>query len=187
MDIVCYDPKGVKSKVLHQVSSSVDLEDVSSTEELPTLLSNMVEAMKKSHGSGLAAPQVGIGKRLLIADGSTQGLGILKLINPEIVDRSSEMVTYNEGCLSIPGLVIPVLRHKELTLKAYTEGLSEVVIVAEEMLAVIFQHEMDHLDGILTIDKVGPIKRDMYKKKILKSGYPVKMPRAYLAHIHGLS
>jgi peptide deformylase len=116
------------------------------------LLNDMVETMYKENGVGLAAPQVGILKRVIVVD---IGNGLIKLINPEIVAKEGEKQDI-EGCLSIPGIVGKVKRPYKVKVKALNEIGEEVEIEAKGLLARAFCHEIDHLDGILFIDKVVP-------------------------------
>lgn len=120
-------------------------------ERILTLFDDMAETMYHAeNGAGLAAPQVGILKRLVVID---MGEGLIKLVNPEITaaEGSHEVV---EGCLSIPGKWGKLLRPEKVTVKALNEKGEELVINAEDDLAKALCHEIDHLDGILFIDKV---------------------------------
>lgn len=118
------------------------------------LLDNMLETMYKSNGVGLAAPQVGVLKRVIVID---IGEGPVKLINPEIVASSGSQLGA-EGCLSCPGLIGEVKRAKRVTVKAQLPNGEETTIEAEDYFAVVLQHEIDHLDGILFIDKAKRIQ-----------------------------
>jgi len=121
------------------------------TPNVKKLLDNMLETMYASNGVGLAAPQVGILKRLVVVDIGEGGPGPLKLINPEILERSG---TQNgpEGCLSCPGIWGDVKRSKYVKVKALNPDGEEIIIEGEDYLARALQHEIDHLDGILFID-----------------------------------
>jgi peptide deformylase len=126
--------------------------------ELQTLIENMFETMRAAPGVGLAAPQIGESLRLVVVEYTEDEDENAKpkkyvLINPEIVRRSEEMVTDLEGCLSLPGLVGSVERHQSVTVKAKNRFGKPLKIEAEEWLARIFQHEIDHLDGVLYIDR----------------------------------
>ena len=118
--------------------------------KLAKLADDMLTTMYDAPGLGLAAPQVGVQKRLFVYD---VGEGPLTIVNPEIVDSSGEWA-YDEGCLSIPGLAFELLRPKEVHLKGYDLDGNEVSIEADELLARAFQHEMDHLDGVLFIERL---------------------------------
>lgn len=115
---------------------------------LARLLEDMVETMYAANGIGLAGPQVGVAQRILVID---IGDGPLKIINPRIVEHHGR-ASGPEGCLSIPGLVGQVERHEKIVVKAIDESGQNVVHEADGLLAVVFQHEIDHLDGKLFID-----------------------------------
>lgn len=121
------------------------------TPNVKKLLDNMLETMYESNGVGLAAPQVGILKRVVVVDIGEEGPGPLKLINPEILERSGEQ-NGPEGCLSCPGMWGDVKRSKYVKVKALTLEGQEIIIEGEDYLARALQHEIDHLDGILFID-----------------------------------
>ena len=118
--------------------------------KLAKLADDMLTTMYDAPGLGLAAPQVGVQKRLFVYD---VGEGPMTIINPEIVESRGEWA-YDEGCLSIPGLAFELLRPKEVHLKGYDLDGNEVSIEADELLARAFQHEMDHLDGVLFIERL---------------------------------
>ena len=125
--------------------------------ELQTLIDNMFETMRAAPGVGLAAPQIGESLRLVVVEYTEDEDENAKpkkyvLVNPEIVKRSEEMVTDIEGCLSLPGLAGMVERHEAVTIKAKNRFGKPLKIEAEGWLARIFQHEIDHLDGVLYID-----------------------------------
>jgi peptide deformylase len=119
-------------------------------ERLLTLINDMKETMYASNGVGLAAPQVGILKRVVVVD---IGEGPIVLINPEIIEKRGK-VTDTEGCLSIPGEQGNVKRPKYVKVKAMNEKGEEILLEGENSLARAFCHEIDHLDGILYIDKI---------------------------------
>jgi len=121
-------------------------------ERMLALLDDMLETMYKAEGVGLAAPQVGILKRLVVVD---VGEGPIKLINPEITDTFGSCID-SEGCLSIPGEQGDVERPEKVTVVAQNEKGEEIKITGEGFLARAFCHEIDHLNGILFIDKVIP-------------------------------
>lgn len=118
------------------------------------LIRNMLETMYEYNGVGLAAPQVGVLKRIIVVD---IGEGPIALINPEILERSGSQ-TGEEGCLSCPDMWGDVERAKYIKIKGISPEGKEVIIEAEDYLARAFQHECDHLDGILFIDKVHKLK-----------------------------
>ena len=126
--------------------------------ELQTLIDNMFETMRAAPGVGLAAPQIGESLRLVVVEYTEDEDENAKpkkyvLVNPEIVKRSEEMVTDIEGCLSLPGLAGVVERHEAVTIKAKNRYGKPLKIEADGWLARIFQHEIDHLDGVLYIDR----------------------------------
>lgn len=116
------------------------------------LLDDMAETMYEAPGVGLAAPQVGVSKRIIVLDPHDDTTGLLQLINPEIVHKEG-WVQGTEGCLSIPGYVGEVYRYEKIKVVALDRQGHKVYIDAEGWLARIFQHEIDHLDGIMYTDK----------------------------------
>ena len=142
------------------------------------LIEDMIETMYKAKGIGLAATQVGVGKRIVILDvplrnedGSRaerkQGKYLTILVNPEITEASGSM-TYEEGCLSIPGIHADVKRASAITVSALDRDGNSIRFQADDLLAIAIQHEVDHLDGILFIDRVSRLKREMIKRRIKK-------------------
>lgn len=121
-------------------------------EKITRLLDDMAETMYHANGVGLAAPQVGILKRLVVID---IGEGLIKLINPEIVEMEGEQQDI-EGCLSIPDIIGEVIRPNRVKVKALSEESKSVELEGIGLLARAFCHEIDHLDGVLFIDKVVP-------------------------------
>ncbi|EHN14971.1 MULTISPECIES: peptide deformylase [Clostridium] len=115
-----------------------------------TLLEDMAETMYSAEGVGLAAPQVGILKRVVVID---VGEGLIKLINPEIIETEGSQKDV-EGCLSVPGEQGEVERPYKVKVKALNEKGEEIILEGEELLARAFCHEIDHLDGVLFVDKV---------------------------------
>lgn len=138
-------------------------------DDLRVLISNMIETMKEAQGVGLAAPQVNVSKRILIADpGAQEGQSDpLVFINPEIVSHSGENI-FEEGCLSIPEFSANIKRSKKIKVKYLDAHGKEQSIEDDGFLATILQHEIDHLNGITMLDHVSPMKRMMYLKKIKK-------------------
>lgn len=120
------------------------------TPSVLTLLDDMVETMYEAEGVGLAAPQVGILKRIVVID---IGDEIIELINPEIIEKDGEQIG-PEGCLSIPGLTGEVKRPQTVKVKALNRNGEEVILEGEGLLARAFCHEIDHLNGVLFTDKV---------------------------------
>jgi peptide deformylase len=143
---------------------------------LQTLIDDMFETMYDAPGIGLAAVQVGVPKRLLVIDlqekNEETGTTIREprvFINPEIVEASEELAVYNEGCLSVPDQYADVERPAHIRARWFDrEGKSHEEAL-DEMLATCLQHEMDHLEGILFIDHLSKLKRDMVLRKLQKA------------------
>ena len=129
------------------------------------LIKDMAETMYTDSGVGLAAPQVGISKRIITIDGEEDGL--IVLINPMIVKSEGEVVA-EEGCLSVPGIYSQVKRSSKVTVKALNENGDPIEITKEGLAARALQHEIDHLDGILFIDRVGRMERQILLNKLKK-------------------
>jgi peptide deformylase len=147
------------------------------TPELRQTIADMVETMYDEVGIGLAAPQVGISLRLLVV-GHEEGREPRALINPVIVARGGE-VTAEEGCLSIPGIFAPVTRSEWVAVEATDAEGRPVTMRGRGLLARVFQHEIDHLDGVLFIDHLDPVTRDRIKRRIKKEGFPEDVHRAF--------
>ena len=146
------------------------------TAETVRLVRDMVETMYGAPGVGLAAPQVGVLKRIIVMDVDYEnpGKNLLKLINPEIRRAEGELV-WEEGCLSVADFTVEIKRAARVEVVALDEKEKELRIEAEGLLSVALQHEIDHLDGKLIIDRVSRLKRDLYTrrlKKELRSGKP---------------
>ncbi len=153
---------------LKQVADPVDRVD----DEVRQLMDDMLATMYVAPGIGLAAPQVGALKRVIVVDISRPEEGRppapLQMANPEIVEVSDEDITWNEGCLSVPEHYADVVRPAGCRVR-YLDREGEIrEIKAEGVLAVCLQHEIDHLDGILFIDHVSALKRNMILRKLLK-------------------
>jgi peptide deformylase len=128
------------------------------------LASDMVETMYEAEGVGLAAPQVGVQRRLFVYD---VGEGPRVLVNPRIDDHRGE-APYDEGCLSVPGLSFEIVRPAEVHLVGYDLEGNEVSIEADDRLARVFQHELDHLDGVLLLDRLDP-EQAREAKRVLRA------------------
>jgi len=138
------------------------------TPEIRAVIADMTETMYDEVGIGLAAPQVGISLRLIvIAD--EEGRGVQAVLNPAIVEQGGE-TTGEEGCLSIPGVFAPVVRSAWVKVEARDVNGQPLAINARGLRARVLQHEIDHLDGVLFIDRVDPVTRDRLKRKIKKDG-----------------
>ena len=133
------------------------------------LLGDMADTMYAAPGVGLAAPQLGIAERLITLDVNhdAPGTNLLKLINPEIVERDGS-VMWEEACLSVVDFAAEVRRSARVLVRAWTLDQRQIEIEAEDLLAVALQHEIDHLDGKLFIDRLSPLKRESYKRKLKK-------------------
>jgi len=151
--------------VLRQVATPVR----EITAEIKRIIADMTETMWHQVGIGLAAPQVGLPYRILVMDDGKGGAQTL--INPEIETRSGT-VREEEGCLSLPGIFGVVERSKTITVRAMDADGKPVSLEATGLKARIVQHELDHLDGVLFIDRLPPVTRDRIKKKIQKEGFP---------------
>jgi peptide deformylase len=161
--------------VLRQRASEVD--DIDAT--LVRLAGDMITTMHAAPGVGLAAPQVGVQKRLFVYD---VGDGPAALVNP-VIDESRGEWTFEEGCLSVPELSWPIVRPKEVHLKGFDLDGNEVSLEADELLARLFQHELDHLDGVLLLEHLDP-DQQKEARRILRQrtlGLPVDPPRSQRA------
>lgn len=147
--------------ILKTVCQPVDWNDPST----PQLVQDLIDTVAASPGVGLAAPQIGIAKRAFVVDVRPKpGAGLLVLLNPEIV-TSSEPKTGREGCLSIPDFTAKVRRPQEIVVRGLSPDGSPVVVHSSGLEAVCIQHEIDHLDGILFLDRVASLKRDVFRRK----------------------
>ena len=137
--------------------------------ELKTLVEDMFESMYAAHGVGLAAPQIGIGKRLAVIDVTFKEdpKAKLVLVNPEILHTEGKN-RQNEGCLSIPDFREPVTRANKVTVRAQDINGKWFEKTGEELLARALLHETDHLNGTLYISHISPLKRDLIRRKIRK-------------------
>ena len=138
--------------------------------ETKKLMDDMLETMYAAPGIGLAAIQVGILKRLVVIDisKSEEKKNPIFLINPQIIHKSKKTSVYEEGCLSLPGQFAEIERPAECTLKYIDYNGREKELKAEGLLATCVQHEVDHLNGILFIDYLSKLKKDMIIKKLVK-------------------
>jgi peptide deformylase len=136
-------------------------------DELRALVDDMFETMYAAPGIGLAATQVDVHKRLLVADVSPDKTEPHVLINPEIVEKDGEAVT-EEGCLSVPGYYEEVTRAEHIRVRFLDRDGVQTVMEAEGLLAVCIQHEMDHLDGKLFVDYLSEAKRQRIRKRLAK-------------------
>jgi peptide deformylase len=139
------------------------------TDELRKLAQDMAETMYDEPGIGLAATQVGVAKRLIVMDLDWRAEDSVRtpriLLNPEIVTREGETISEQEGCLSVPDFKADVPRSARVIVKARDLDWNEVTFDATELEAFCFQHELDHLDGMLFIDRISKLKRDLYVRR----------------------
>lgn len=139
-------------------------------DNLKKLSEDMLETMYEGSGIGLAATQVNVHKRIIVVDISEEKNSPLILVNPTLKKIiNPEKKSYSEGCLSVPGFYEELLRPSSVEINASDVNGDEVNIVTEGLLSVVIQHEMDHLDGKMMVDFISNIKREMIRKKLLKS------------------
>ncbi len=158
--------KKYPEKVLKQKTTPVETID----SDIHCLIDDMIETMYAARGIGLAANQVGVPKRLCVLDtsGSDERSQLIVLINPVIIEKEGTEET-DEGCLSIPGYLPIIKRAAKVTVKGLNREGKPIQFETTGLLARAFQHEIDHLDGILIIDRISPIKREFFKKRYKKS------------------
>ena len=134
------------------------------------LVQDMAETMYHAPGIGLAAPQIGVHQRVIVIDVSAHNdvPGLIVAINPVIVHAEGEAYE-EEGCLSVPKYAANVRRHARVVVKALDIDGNECTWRAEELLAIAFQHEIDHLEGILFVDHLSPLKRELFQRKARKA------------------
>jgi peptide deformylase len=137
------------------------------TPEIKTLIADMAETMWHQVGIGLAAPQIGVSLRIFVMDDGKRGARAI--VNPVVTERGG-VVKEEEGCLSLPGIFAEVERSKSLRVEGLDEDGQPIAFEAQGLQAKIIQHELDHLDGVLFIDRLPPVTRDRIKKKIQKEG-----------------
>ncbi len=167
LNILKYPEKSLSKRSVHV--EAID-------DEIKTLIEDMGETMFDDSGVGLAAPQIGVNKRILVYDAhaadpeiENEEQEIIALINPEIIAKSEEtFISESEGCLSVKDFRADVKRHVQVTVRAQNIDGKQMEFNADGILSVIMQHEIDHLDGVLFIDRISALKRAMYKKKLLK-------------------
>jgi peptide deformylase len=151
--------------VLHSPSAPVTAID----DAVVRLVDDMVATMYAAPGIGLAAPQIGVALRVIVIDLSVGAdpSQLIKLVNPEFVTREGEQ-KHDEGCLSVPGYGGSPVRPARVTVKGLDLLGNERVYTATELLARAFCHEIDHIDGLLFVDRLTPLKRDLMKRKLRK-------------------
>ncbi len=132
-------------------------------QEIPDLIEQMLDLMYQADGVGLAGPQAGVPKQIFVAD---IGQGPVVLLNPSVIESSEEEENGEEGCLSLPKIRVHVTRPKWIRVRGMTPQGEEIVYNAEVLLARVFQHEMDHLKGILIIDRASVAEKMLLKSKL---------------------
>ncbi|KWV50455.1 MULTISPECIES: peptide deformylase [Rhizobium] len=158
--------------LLRQVSKPIERVDA----DLQRLADDMLETMYDAPGIGLAAIQIGVPRRMLVIDVSREGeeKQPLVFVNPEVVASTDERSVYEEGCLSIPDYYAEVERPATVTVKYLDRDGKEQTVQADGLLATCLQHEIDHLNGVLFIDHISRLKRDMVIKKFTKAAKSAK-------------
>ena len=158
------------SEILRNENVDVDLND---KEGIAKLLSDMKETLAAADGCGLAAPQVGVNKNLVIVDGrdlsdAYEGLQdfVRVMNNPVVVEESEQTCEYSEGCLSVPGIYAEVTRPSKIKVEYYNEKFEKVVEEFDRFGCRMVQHELSHLEGNLFVDNVSPIRRKMIARKL---------------------
>jgi peptide deformylase len=151
--------------VLHSPAAPVERID----DSIRRLLDDMVETMYAAPGIGLAAPQVGVALRVIVIDLSVgeDPAQVIRLVNPVILEREGEQ-KHEEGCLSIPGFGGSPARPLRVTVRGLSPDGEERVHTGTDLLARAFCHEIDHIDGLLFVDRLSPLKRDLMKRKLRK-------------------
>jgi peptide deformylase len=138
------------------------------TEATSIIIDDMLATMYDENGVGLAATQVDIHQRIVVMDVSENNDQPIVLINPEIIAKSDDTLINEEGCLSVPGVYAKVDRHTTCTVKALDRHGKEFTLDGEELLSICIQHELDHLNGVLFVDYLSPLKRQRIKIKLEK-------------------
>ncbi|MBI5892245.1 MAG: peptide deformylase [Deltaproteobacteria bacterium] len=166
-EILKYPDPFLKKKTQHVEIIGADIEK---------LIDDMTETMYFARGIGLAANQVGVDKRVVVLDVPDEdekkdykkGENLIAIINPEIIEQDGK-IKYEEGCLSVPGFNADVKRFASVKVRGLDKNGKGIEIYAEGLFAIALQHEIDHLNGMLFIDRLGRLKREFIKKKILKA------------------
>ena len=140
-------------------------------DDLRQLMDDMLETMYHAPGVGLAAPQVGIARRVIVVDcaRANEGPRPIRMVNPELLGVSEEEAVQEEGCLSLPGHYADVTRPAEAKVRYLDETGAEHAMDVKGLLATCIQHEIDHIDGILFVDHISALKRNMILKKMVKA------------------
>jgi len=157
--------KKYPDKILKKKTSPVENIDAQTQQ----LIDDMIETMNYAHGVGLAANQIGISQQLCIIDISVkeEEVPLIVLINPVIVEKTG-MIEAEEGCLSVPGYMTTIKRPEKVFIRGVNREGKEMEIEAGGLLARALQHEIDHLEGLLLIDRMSPIRREFFKRRYKK-------------------
>ena len=161
LDILTYPDKVLKQK-------TAPVENINGA--LQTVFDNMATTMYQAPGVGLAAPQVGISRSFIVYDIASKedGHDLHVLVNPRIISREGEILSENEGCLSVPDFRADVKRAERVLVEGVDRDGNPLRFEADGLLAIVIQHELDHLDGTLFIDRISALKRQMYKRRVKK-------------------
>lgn len=137
---------------------------------LQTLIDDMVHTMHAAPGIGLAAPQVGVSRRVVVVDLSRaeEKVPLVVLVNPEIVETCGT-IDSEEGCLSIPGYVATIRRDEKVLVRGFDREGKPIEVEGTGLFARALQHEIDHLNGVLFVDRLGPIRKKLFKKRFVRS------------------
>ncbi len=155
----------IPDPILRQIAQPVD----EITDGVRQLLDDMAATMYDAPGIGLAAPQINVSQRLVVIDCSKDDAPELhKMVNPEIIALSEEKAVLEEGCLSIPDQTAEVTRPAEVSIRYLDETGTSQILTADGLLAACIQHEIDHLNGVLFIDHISRLKRDMITRRVIK-------------------
>jgi peptide deformylase len=161
LDILTYPDKFLKQQ-------TTPVENIDGA--MQTIFENMATTMYAAPGVGLAAPQVGIGQSFIVYDIASQedGHDLHVLINPRIIESQGEIISENEGCLSVPEFRADVKRAELVLVEGVDRDGNPLRFEAQGMLAIVIQHELDHLNGTLFIDRISALKRNLYKRRVMK-------------------
>ena len=155
----------IPDPVLRQIAKPV--EEI--TDGVRQLLDDMTATMYDAPGIGLAAPQINVSQRLVVIDcGKDDAPELYKMVNPEIIILSEEQAVLEEGCLSIPDQTAEVKRPAKVSIRYLDETGATQTLIADGLLAACIQHEIDHLNGVLFIDHISRLKRDMITRRVMK-------------------
>lgn len=157
-----YEIKKYGDPVLREKTVEVETVD----DNIREVLQNMAETMYDKKGVGLAAPQIGISKRMLVLDWTGEGEELRKVVNPVITPLTKEKIDWEEGCLSIPGIYKKVERVAKIRVDYLNEKGEKVTEELEGFPAIVMQHEFDHLEAVLFVDRISPMAKRMVTKKL---------------------